>query len=267
MSKRTRNAFSPSLASTAHGFTLIELLVVIAIIAILAAMLLPALARAKKKAQQANCVSNFKQMGLALRMYTDDSQEQLPPGAVAAGATPVDALSQTQSPVYSGTTATSNYKKLLVYYLAPFMSQPGPEAMLNKTNVVQAFLCPGYKSTFPGNSCNNMGYNPDSDGYEHAYSYSVTRSTNQPIGTLSGLPFGKQNDANQRPMKLTAILQPADIWAVADLDCDAVQNPSGLGSVYTSGYVATHPVHSSARNFLYFDFHVASKKVTTYADY
>ncbi len=73
---------------TSRGFTLIELLVVIAIISILAAILFPVFARARANARRATCVSNLKQIGLGVMMYTQDNDERYPAGYFTNAADP-----------------------------------------------------------------------------------------------------------------------------------------------------------------------------------
>ena len=69
------------ISDTKKGFTLIELLVVITIISILAAILLPALARAREQARKISCANNMKQMGIVFTMFSDENRERLPKGA------------------------------------------------------------------------------------------------------------------------------------------------------------------------------------------
>jgi prepilin-type N-terminal cleavage/methylation domain-containing protein/prepilin-type processing-associated H-X9-DG protein len=119
------------------GFTLIELLVVIAIIAILASLLLPALSRAKTKAQGTVCLSNLKQLALCWIMYADDYNDVMPPTAVVGS--PATTLTGSEPSWVVGNAAyDTSITNLPLGLLYPY------------TKSVGIYRCPADKSTVVG---------------------------------------------------------------------------------------------------------------------
>ena len=228
-----------------HAFTLIELLVVIAIIGILAAMLLSVLGSARNRAIQMECVSNYRQAGVALHMYLDEHNDQLPPGKNPDNPNYLDL---TEMPAYN--LASTNY---LTFYLAPYLSASSPQQIgLNATNILKVLACPGYPHVAPN------GYDPESDNYAHAFSFTLTRLNNPPLDQLPGFPFGRAK-TGQLPLKLSEIsaaVPLSEVWALADLDVDSIEGDFGD----KQDWIALKPAHVTGRNYLFFDSHVASKK-------
>jgi len=211
-----------------RAFTLIELLVVIAIIAILAALLLPALSSAKRKAQQINCASNLRQVGLTLHLYTDDFEYF--PGDPAG----LSGLLSGQVPWYM-----AGERAFLSYYLCTYLGCHAP----NETReYVKALICPGTQQKAP---------DPSDIATRHFFILSLTGPDGSAI-----YPFGYPGGAHPRvgPMKrqqLESLGSTASMWFLTEPDKADVDE--GCDWQYA---LPDRPVHGKVRNYLFFDNHV-----------
>jgi len=168
--------------SLKKAFTLIELLVVIAIIAILAAMLLPALAKAKAKAQRINCVNNLKQVGLSFRLWAGDNSDRYPMGVSGVNGGPWLASARGQGTAVWSAAANAGY----TYQVFVSMS--------NELATPKILACPSdsrsattnFGAAFSGNSA-PAGQEPTSGGNLYvSYFVGIDADESNPQQFLSG---------------------------------------------------------------------------------
>ena len=211
-----------------RAFTLIELLVVIAIIAILAAMLLPALSKAKARAQNTVCINNMKQWGLAFRMYTDDNNDVVPEegnvGSPVIDPVNIDAWYNSITPYIGSQTLSNLYRQ----------SPPNPP--VNGTKSI--FVCPGAPDY-------RKAANPYSDPPSFSRALFHYGMNGRLCINKGGLTRTVANT------KMSSVRKPSDTIFIAEVDPNSPNNNNVAQSNVTGQYAVGR--HDNRGNFAFCD--------------
>ena len=241
-----------SVARRPHGFTLIELLVVIAIIAILAAMLLPALSKAKDRANTIACVNNVRQCGLAVQLYIGDFDDHLPYALVP------------------GSPDVNNWQ----YLVAPYIKSGTFSAGTGTTNSDFSkgiFICPA-RSKEPANNPNiPPSAFPNGQYPPWMFSYGMNDAVEMGVGTPGTPTYVYTSTA-----KMGSVKEPTSTLLISDCAYDVgyLAMPSGESGffqpykyfqgkpTYRAGFKHGSTHYAGKANITFMDGHVEPRSLT-----